>query len=197
MRLWWALSVKAIVQHATGGPDVFSLRDIPLPEMRPADVLIRVFACGVCYHDVVVRNGVFRKHVHIPLVPGHEVAGIVEAVGPMTRRFKVGDPVCTTQRRSVCGQCRSCRSGHETMCDHLEFMGDAGLNGGYAELVAVDEGCVALVPESVSLEQASITSCAVGTQLNAIRDVGKVRLGETVLVTGANGGRSRDCCDIK
>jgi acryloyl-coenzyme A reductase len=181
--------MKAIVQEGIGGPEILSLREIDVPELRPADVLIRTAACGVCYHDVVVRNGVYRKRVHIPLVPGHEVAGIVEAVGPMTRRLKIGDRVCTTQRRAVCGQCRECRSGREVSCDFLEFMGDAGLNGGYSEFVAVDESCVALVPEGVPLDQAAIVSCAIGVQLNAIRDIGKVQVGENVLITGANGGQ--------
>lgn len=181
--------MRAIVQHATGGPEVFSMEEIATPELRPNDVLIRVAACGVCYHDVVVRNGVYRKRVHIPLVPGHEVSGTVEAIGVMTRRLKVGDRVCTTQRRYVCGQCRECRSGREVSCQFLEFMGDAHLNGGYAEQVAVDEGCVALVPDEIELEKASIVACAIGVQLNAIRDIGKVQVGEDVLVTGANGGQ--------
>ena len=181
--------MKAIVQNQTGGPEVLVLQEVPEPELRPADVLIRVAACGVCYHDVVVRNGVFRTRVHLPLIPGHEVSGIVEKVGPATRRVKVGDRVCTVQRRYVCGQCRECRSGREVMCPYQEFMGDAHLNGGYAELVAVAEDCVAVVPDGVALDQASIVACAVGVQLNAIRDVGKLRLGESVLITGANGGQ--------
>lgn len=181
--------MRAVVQDQTGGPEVLRPADVAEPDLRPADVLIRVAACGVCYHDVLVRNGVFRKRVHMPLVPGHEVAGVVERVGPMVRHLQVGDRVCTVQRRAVCGQCRACRSGHEASCTHQEFMGDAHLNGGYAELVAVAEDCVARVPDGVPLDQAAITACAVGVQLNAIRDVGLVRLGETVLITGANGGQ--------
>lgn len=181
--------MKAIVQSETGDPGVLQLAEVPPPELRAHDVLIRVDSCGVCLHDVVVRNGIYRKRVAMPLVPGHEVAGIVEAVGPAVRGFAPGQRVCTVQRRSVCGQCRECRSGHETSCRFQEFMGDAHLNGGYAEQVAVSEDCVAAVPANVTLEQAAITACAVGVQLNAIRDVGNLRLGETVLVTGANGGQ--------
>ncbi|HZZ01739.1 quinone oxidoreductase family protein [Paraburkholderia sp.] len=181
--------MRAIVQEETGTADVLTLQEIPEPEVRPTDVLIRVAACGVCYHDVVVRNGVFRRKVHLPLVPGHEVAGIVEKVGTATHLFRVGDRVCTAQRRSVCGYCRECRSGFEVNCASKEFMGDAHLNGGYAELVAVSEDCVAAVPATIPLDQASIVACAIGTALNAIRDVGKVRLGESVLITGASGGQ--------
>tara|TARA_B110001454_G_scaffold166957_1_gene156877 strand:+ start:778 stop:1824 length:1047 start_codon:yes stop_codon:yes gene_type:complete len=179
--------MKAILQDGTGAAEILKLVEIERPEVRARDVLIRIESCGVCYHDVVVRQGVFRKRVHLPLVPGHEVAGVVVEAGAAVRTLKVGDKVCTVQRRYVCGECRFCRSGRETLCENQEFMGDAHLNGGYAEFVAVSEDCVVKVPEGVSLEEASITACAIGTQLNAIRDVAKVRLGETVLVTGAGG----------
>lgn len=181
--------MRAIVQRHAGGAEVLALEDVPEPEVRPGDVLIRAAVCGVCYHDVVVRNGVFRRRVHMPLVPGHEVAGVVERVGAATRELKVGDRVCTVQRRSVCGQCADCRSGHEATCPYQEFMGDAHLNGGYAELVAVSEDCVVRIPDGLPMEQAAIVACAVGTQLNAIRDVGKLRLGESVLIMGAAGGQ--------
>ena len=68
------------------------------------------------------------------------------------------------------------------------FLGDAGLNGGYAELVCVDADAALKVPEGVALEEACIVACAIGTELNAVRDVGRVRIGERVLVTGAGGG---------
>lgn len=182
-------AMVAVVQEETGGPEVLHATMIARPQLRSTDVLIQVAACGVCYHDVVVRNGTFRKRVRMPLVPGHEVAGVIVAVGGDVAGLKIGDRVCTVQRRSVCGQCRECRTGLETLCAFQEFMGDAGLNGGYAEHVAVAQDAVVVVPADVTLEQASIAACAIGTQLNAIRDVGRVKLGETVLVTGASGGQ--------
>lgn len=181
--------MRAIVQERVGSPAVLGLKEIADPQLRPRDVLIRVSACGVCYHDVVVRDGTYRKSVHLPLVPGHEVAGIVERVGSASARFRVGDRVCTTQRRSICGHCRECRAGRESACPEREFLGDAHLNGGYAELVAVDELCVAAVPPGIDLETSSIVACAVGVALNAVRDVGGVRIGESVLITGASGGQ--------
>jgi len=79
-------------------------------------------------------------------------------------------------------------AGHETSCPERIFLGDAGLNGGYAELVCVDADAALKVPAGVSPEEASIVACTIGTELNAVRDVGRVRLGERVLVTGAGGG---------
>lgn len=180
--------MRAVVVRRPGGPEVLRVETVPEPEMRPNDVLIRVEACGVCFHDVVARNGTFRRGVAMPLIPGHEISGTVERVGPQVHHFRPGDRVATTQRRHVCGQCAYCRTGKEASCTELEFLGDAGFNGGYAELVAVEEPNVAAIPAGVDLRAAAILSCACGTELNAIRDVAGVRPGDRVLVTGAGGG---------
>ncbi len=164
------------------------ITDVPVPEMRPNDVLIKVEACGVCFHDVVTRNGTLKRGVKMPVILGHEVAGIVEKVGPLVKEFKPGDRVTTAQRRHICGHCKYCRTGRETSCDEREFLGDMGLNGGYAEFVCVEDDNVAIVPEGVSLDEAAITACAIGTELNAIREVANVQPGDKVLITGAGGG---------
>ena len=121
-------------------------------------------------------------------MPGHEICGRVAAVGAGVTRFGVGDRVATTQRFHVCGRCRLCRGGDETLCEERRFLGQTGLRGGYAEYVAVDDDNIARVPDGVTDEQAAIAACAIGTSLNAVRDTGRVRLGERVLVTGAGGG---------
>jgi acryloyl-coenzyme A reductase len=121
-------------------------------------------------------------------VLGHEISGTVVEAGAEARRFKAGDRVATAQRYYICGACRFCRSGRETLCAERRFLGDYGLVGGYGEYVAVGEDNVAAVPEGVALADASIASCAIGTCLNGVRDVGRVQMGESVLVTGAGGG---------
>ena len=181
-------TMRAVVVDVPGGPEVMRLCDVPIPEMRPTDVLIRVESCGVCFHDVVTRNGVLRRGIKMPVIPGHEVSGVIEKIGPHVFGFKPGDRVTTTQRRHICGHCTYCRSSRETSCNDREFLGDIGLNGGYAEFVAVQQDGVCHIPQGVSFNQAAITSCAIGTELNAVRDVGKVKMGEKVLVTGAGGG---------
>lgn len=180
--------MRAMVVSAPGEPEALVLTEIPMPALRPNDVRIKVKACGVCFHDVVTRNGVLRRGIKMPVIPGHEISGIVESVGPAVRSFKPGDRVCTVQRRHICGHCHYCRSGRETSCEEREFLGDWGLNGGYAEYVCVEEDNVALVPDSIPLEEASVIACVIGTELNAVRDVAGVRLGDRVLVTGAGGG---------
>lgn len=138
---------------------------------------------------MVTHNGTLRRGVAMPLIPGHEVSGLVDAVGPGVRGFRPGDRVASAQRRHICGSCRFCRGGRATSCREQEFLGDAGLNGGYAEFVHVEDDNLALVPDEVALDEAAIVARAIGTELNAIRDVARVRPGEFVLVTGAGGGR--------
>lgn len=180
--------MKAIVVTETGGPEALVLETVPDPVPGPNDVVVQVAACGVCFHDVVTRNGVLKAGVQTPFIPGHEVSGTVAALGRDVTGLAIGDRVATTQRSHICGTCRYCRSEREPLCRDAVFMGDAGLNGGYAEYVAVGADTVAQVPDEVDLEGAAIAACAIGTMLHAIRAVGRVRIGERVLVTGAGGG---------
>lgn len=180
--------MRAAVVRATGGPEALVVESIPEPEPGPSDVLVKVEACGVCFHDVVTRNGTLKAGVRIPFVPGHEASGTVVAVGASVRGFKVGDRVASTQRYHVCGHCRYCTSEREPLCDEAVFLGDAGLNGGYAEVVAIGEENLAPIPDAVSFDDAAIAACAIGTVLHAVRAVGQVKNGETVLITGSGGG---------
>lgn len=180
--------MKAMVVRDTGEAGVLALEDVPEPELRAHDVRIKVDACGVCFHDVVTRNGTMKRGIELPFIPGHEVSGEVVEIGPRVTQFRVGDRVAAAQRRHICGHCGLCRTGQETSCEEREFLGDAGLNGGYAEYVNVEEDNLAVIPDGVALEDAAIAACAIGTELNAIRDIGKVRPGERVLITGAGGG---------
>ncbi|WP_158670682.1 alcohol dehydrogenase catalytic domain-containing protein [Bradyrhizobium guangdongense] len=178
----------AVVAERTGPPDVLRVADIVAREPGPGEIRIAVAACGVCFHDIVVRNGTYRRDVAMPVILGHEVAGAVEKLGQGVGGLQCGDLVATTAYSHVCGYCRHCRGGHETSCPDRVFLGDAGLNGGYAELVCVDADAVQLIPPGVSAEEASIVACTIGTELNAVRDVGRVQTGDRVLVTGAGGG---------
>ncbi len=180
--------MKAIVVHEPGGTEVLCPEELPDPVPGPRDVVIQVAACGVCYHDIVTRNGTLKFGVHMPVILGHEISGTVVDVGADVRDFQVRDRVATAQRYHICGGCRYCRTGRETLCPERRFLGDAGLVGGYAEYVAVEDDNVALLPDGVPLQEASIVACTVGTILNAIREVGRLQPGERALVTGAGGG---------
>src|SRR3954469_4411893 len=180
--------MRAMVVRQPGGVEVLTMEQVPDPTPGPKDVVVRVDACGVCFHDIVTRNGTLKQGVKMPCILGHEISGIVAEVGSDVRGFKRGDRVATAQRYHICGACRYCRSRRETLCPERKFLGDYGLVGGYGEYVAVEDDNVAVVPDGVPLADASIAACAIGTCLNGVRDVGRVQSGESVLVTGAGGG---------
>jgi acryloyl-coenzyme A reductase len=174
--------MKAAVMHQQGGPEVLVIEDIAIPAIKPNEVLVKVGAVGVSYHDVVERNGAYQRGVHFPMVIGNEVAGTVEKVGEQVTTLKVGDRVCCKPFQ-VCGMCRRCRNGMETACTKRR-----GVRGGYAEYTNITEEALLKIPDSVSFEQACMLGASTGVALNAVRDVAKVRVGEHVLVTGASGG---------
>jgi D-arabinose 1-dehydrogenase-like Zn-dependent alcohol dehydrogenase len=179
--------MRAVVQNGIGGPEILQVQSQPTPSQPRGDqVLIRVRAAGVCYHDLLVRDGTFRDLVQLPLIPGHEMAGDVRAIGEAVTRIKVGDQVASTNRET-CGHCDLCRSGQEGLCPNQRFFGH-NCPGGYAEFVLARENALSVVPRSIPPEIACTLSCAVGTELHGIREVGRAKAGDTVLVTGAGGG---------
>ncbi len=179
--------MRAVLQTHIGGLDVLEESGIERPRPpRRDEVLVKVAACGVCFHDVLVRNGTYRKYVELPLIPGHEISGVVEAVGEEVMRISVGQHVASTNRET-CGQCGLCRTGVESLCERQRFLGH-NTTGGYTEYALIRENALIGVPTSIPLEQAAVMFCAVATELHAIRDVGRARPGDTVVVTGAGGG---------
>jgi acryloyl-coenzyme A reductase len=180
-------TMRAVVQHGVGGVDVMRVEELPVPGPPVRDeVLIKLAGCGVCFHDLLVRDGTFRQLVELPLVPGHEMAGEVVARGDECLRVEVGDRVASTNRET-CGQCDRCRTGGEANCVNQRFFGH-NIAGGYTQYALVRENALSIVPDSIPLDLACVISCAIGTEFHAIREVARVRVGETVVVTGAGGG---------
>jgi acryloyl-coenzyme A reductase len=174
--------VLAAVLHEPGPPSAFSLEEVPIPETGEDDVLVKAGACGVSYRDVVERNGTYRRDVTFPLVIGLEISGTVLAKGAAVRDIEIGDRVCS-KAFSSCGDCRYCRNGRETTCRKRR-----PVRGGYAEYVALPQDAWVKVPDTIPHEIACTLGPGAGVALNAVRDVAKVAIGETVLVTGATGG---------
>src|SRR5712672_2403434 len=108
--------MRAVVVEKTGPPSVLRVADVVAREPGPREIRIAVAACGVCFHDVVVRNGTFRRGVEMPGIRGHEVAGTVDRLGSEVRGFRLGDLAATTIHSHVCGYCRHCRNSRETSC---------------------------------------------------------------------------------
>jgi alcohol dehydrogenase, propanol-preferring len=138
------------------GPLRFSER--PTPQPGPKQVRVRVRVCGVCRTDLHVAEGDLPVHRR-GVVPGHEVVGTVDALGPETSRFSVGDRVGVAWLARTCGVCRFCRRGDENLCVNAVFTG-WDLDGGYAEATLVDERYAYRLPPELEDEHAAPLLCA-------------------------------------
>ncbi len=198
------LRMKAAVLHEFGTP--LRIEDVLLDPPQPGEVMVRVAAAGVCHSDLRLAEGGLGSE-RKPIVLGHEGAGVVEAVGERVRDLAVGDHVGFSIN-PACGTCRFCREGRPTLCER------AGANSGHGKLMdgttrlrlsngrplkhflfvsCFAEHCVVPVasalpvPSTLPLWQAALIGCAVVTGVGAVRNVARVRIGDSVCVIGCGG----------
>ncbi|MFJ2745203.1 alcohol dehydrogenase catalytic domain-containing protein [Streptomyces sp. NPDC087440] len=174
-------TMRAVQTVAAGAP--FELREIPVPEAGPGQVRVRVRACGVCGGENIARFGALGTP--FPRVPGHEIAGEVDAVGAGVTAWRVGDRVGVGWHGGSCFTCEHCRRGDFVNCVERKIVG-ASYDGGYAEYVSVPQDAVARVPDGLSFTEAAPLMCAGLTVFNALRNSG-ARAGDTVAVHGIGG----------
>jgi alcohol dehydrogenase, propanol-preferring len=148
--------MKAMVLHAHREP--LRLTEIAAPQPGPGQVLVRVRACAVCRTDLHVVDGELPQP-KLPLVPGHEIVGLVAAKGEGVERFTEGDRVGIPWLGWTCGICAFCRSGRENLCDQARFTGYT-LDGGYAEYTVADQRFCIPMPEGYSDVEAAPLLCA-------------------------------------
>jgi len=155
-------TMKAVVLHEYGESELLKYEDAPRPEPKENEVLVRVIACGVNPADPLVISGRLAKEfgTHLPLIPGYDVAGVVEKIGTKITRLKVGDAV----------------------------YGYALFGGGWAEYAVLAENEAALKPQSLSFVEAAAVPLAALTAWQALLDVAKLCSGQTVLIHGGSGG---------
>lgn len=171
--------MKAIL-YKKGGRENAVYTDVPEPVLKDTDVLIRVYATDICRPADCAHDGGYSVFGRYPLIPGHEYAGIVEAVGKGVVRVKPGDRV-TADANKPCGKCYYCERGEVKFCDHNEAYGQT-IHGGFAQLVAVDEDLVYTIPHGVSMKAASMTEL-VGCAYNCMERC-SFTYGSEVLVLG-------------
>ncbi|MGE6761448.1 zinc-binding dehydrogenase [Corallococcus interemptor] len=178
--------MEAVVLRQFGSAENLRLETVPVPRPGKGEVLLKVHACGVCYHDVINRRGNLPR-THVPAILGHEAAGEVVEVGPDTAGWKVGDRAATLQRMS-CGECALCLSGRNSLCKtDNRFFGEE-LQGGYAQFMVAPVRGLGRVPSDLPWAVAATVCCTLGTAVHTLRTRAKVKAGETVLITGASGG---------
>jgi alcohol dehydrogenase len=175
-------SMRAAQVSTAGGP--FEIVKQELPEPGPGQVRVAVEACGICHSDAVVVDG-FLPAASFPLVPGHEAAGRVDAVGPGVDGWQVGDRVGIGWFGGACGVCASCRAGDLINCVDLRIPG-VSYPGGYADAMIVPAGALAAIPDAISSVDAAPLMCAGATTFNALRHSG-ARPGDLVAVLGLGG----------
>jgi len=155
----------------------------PDPQPGPGEVLVRVEAAGICRSDVHYRSR-HRRIPGVPLVPGHEVAGVIAAAGAGIPAERVGERVCL-HYLVTCGRCAACRRGAEQFCAVGQMIG-LDRQGGYAEAIVVPAMNAVAIPDGISTEAAAVMMCSTATVLHALRRAG-MRSGEKVAVVGVGG----------
>ena len=176
--------MKAAVFEAFGQP--LSIQNVPDPRPNEHGVVIRVMATGLCLSDWHGWMG-HDPDIALPHVPGHELAGIVEAVGKDVTRWKAGDRV-TAPFVCACGSCPQCASGNHQVCDH-QFQPGFTHWGSYAQFVALDHADINLVrlPDELDYVTAASLGCRFATSFRAMTAQGRVSAGQWVAVHGCGG----------
>jgi D-arabinose 1-dehydrogenase-like Zn-dependent alcohol dehydrogenase len=156
----------------------------PIPEPAAGSVRIKVEACGICHSDALVKEG-HMPGIQYPRVPGHEVAGVIDAVGSGVTRLTRGQRVGVGWHGGYCGQCGPCRRGDLFACATSQVTG-LSYDGGYGEYMVAPASAVAALPEGLSAAEAAPLLCAGVTTFNALRNCG-ASAGDVVAVLGLGG----------
>ncbi len=188
-------TMKAVRLHAVGQP--LRVDEVPRPAPGAGEVLLRVRACGVGLTVVHTQEGRTPSAFPMPLpvALGHEVAGEVAGVGAGVTDLEVGQPA-VVYFYLVCGQCRNCLAGHESIClRHRGYVGRQ-IDGGYAEYMVLPRLNVIPIAAGADWEAAAIATDAVATPIHVMRDRARVHPGDAVVVVGAGGGVGVHCVQV-
>ncbi|TDX03747.1 alcohol dehydrogenase catalytic domain-containing protein [Kribbella sp. VKM Ac-2566] len=174
-------TMRAAQVQQAGGP--FVVTDVPIPEPAEGQIRVKVYACGICGGDAIPRNALFGTT--LPRIPGHEIAGVVDAVGAGVTVWEAGQRVGVGWSGGVDFTCEFCRRGDFTNCVSRTIVGTS-YDGGYAEYLVVPQDAVARIPEGLSFEEAAPLMCGGITAFNALRHA-HAGPGETVALQGVGG----------
>ncbi|CAH0149286.1 zinc-dependent alcohol dehydrogenase [Rhodococcoides fascians] len=175
--------MKAAVVTEFGGPLI--VKDIPIPQPAPEQVLVKMETCGVCHTDIHAAQGDWPAKPTLPFVPGHEGIGVIEAVGSQVSKDRIGERVAIAWLGSACGECDHCVSGWETLCETQQNSGYS-IDGAYAEYAVAHAKYVVHVPDGISSFDAAPLTCAGVTTYKAVK-VGGVTPAQRVAIFGVGG----------
>ena len=175
--------MRAVEVRQAGGPLELIEREIPEP--GPGQIRIKVQACGICHSDSFTKDGLFPG-IQYPRIPGHEVIGLVDALGASVHGWTAGQRVGVGWHGGNCGYCNACRRGDAFACETETLVTGITSDGGYAEYMIAPSEALARVPDELSAVEAAPLMCAGITTFNALRNSG-ARPGEIVAVLGLGG----------
>ena len=175
-------TMRAMQVPEAGGD--FELVEREIPEPGRGEVRVRVEACGICHSDMFTKEGAFPG-IQYPRVPGHEVAGTIDAVGEGVERWEIGRRVGVGWHGWHCGGCPSCKQGDFVTCAYQRVSGIA-FDGGYADYMIAPVEALAAIPDALSAVEAAPLLCAGVTTYNALRNSG-ARAGDVVAIQGVGG----------
>jgi NADPH:quinone reductase-like Zn-dependent oxidoreductase len=178
--------VKAIVFHQHGGPEVLQYVDVPDPEPRPNEALVRVRACALNHLDLWVRRGLPNVPIPLPHIPGSDIAGEIAKIGTEVTTVRVGQKVVLAPLVS-CGNCPACVAGLDNRCRQATNLGYM-VDGGCAEFARAPEVNCLPYPENLSFEEAAAVPLVFQTAWHMLVDRAQLQPGEDVLVLGAGSG---------
>jgi D-arabinose 1-dehydrogenase-like Zn-dependent alcohol dehydrogenase len=176
---------KMRVVQVTRPNGPFEIVEREIPEPGAGSVRIKIEACGICHSDSVTKEGIWPG-IEYPRVPGHEIAGIVDAVGQGVAGWTPGQRVGVGWHGGHCGYCDSCRRGDFVTCQIAPQVPGIAYDGGYAEYMIAPAGALALIPEGLSAVDAGPLMCAGVTTFNSLRNSG-ARPGDLVAILGIGG----------
>jgi propanol-preferring alcohol dehydrogenase len=176
-------TMKAAVVPALGRP--LEIREVPVPQIGPGQVLMRVRASGVCHTDLHAAEGDWPVKPTAPFIPGHEGVGEVAAVGPGVTHLKEGDRIGAPWLHTACGRCEHCVGGWETLCESQQMTGYT-VDGGYAEFVRADADYVGLLPDGLEFGPAAPVLCAGVTVYKGLKET-EAKPGDWVAISGIGG----------
>ena len=176
---------KMRVVQVTRANGPFEMVEQEIPEPVAGSVRIKVEACGICHSDAMTKEGLWPG-IEYPRIPGHEVAGIIDALGAGVAGWTVGQRVGVGWHGGHCGYCDSCRRGDFVTCQVALQVPGIAYNGGYAEYMIAPAGALASIPEGLSAVEAGPLMCAGVTTFNPLRNSG-ARPGDLVAILGIGG----------
>jgi len=163
----------------------FELVELDVPEPGPGSVRIKVEACGICHSDSLTKEGVL-PFIQYPRAPGHEIAGVIDALGEGVAGWKKGERVGVGWHGGHCGYCDRCRRGDFVLCQVAGRIPGISYDGGYADYVIAPAGTLARIPDVLSFAEAAPLMCAGVTTFNSLRNSGATA-GKLVAVLGLGG----------